>query len=367
MSSQSTLRVLEVVQSLKKGGRTKRFSDTVAGLRAQKQKVIPLCLSQPEPWIKIPDLVLIEHERCSALALIFKIRTLIKKNNIQIIHAHCERSQLYVSIAGFICGIRTVGTFHRSDLNKYKPCTLNRLLKILLSDYVAVSHDRLSLLTKNLAFPVKNCHVVHGGSIIERAPTAATVSIARNTLHIPEKQMVLLSVGHLGQIKGHQDTICSLPSLIKDNKNIHLYIAGDGSKNEKENLYALARHLKLEAHITFLGQINNVSQWLEACDIFVQPSIEEAFGLVFAEAGAKSKPVISCDVGGIKEIIIDGETGYLVPPASPEKLTEVLKSLIDSPKKRKLLGENGYRRISTHFSIDGMVNKYLAIFSSIIK
>ena len=118
---------------------------------------------------------------------------------------------------------------------------------------------------------------------------------------------------------------------------------------------------------TFLGQINNVPQWLEACDIFVQPSIEEAFGLVFAEAGAKGKPVIATKVGGIKEIIIDGETGYLVPPASPERLAQALKTLLESPDERKYLGENAYKRISTQFSIDNMVNKYLSIFSNVVK
>ena len=367
MTSQPNLRILEVVQSLEKGGRTKRFSDTVLGLREHNQEVTPLCLSQPESWVNIPHIEIIERENISPLTLIFKIRSLIKKHKIQVIHAHCELSQLYAGVAGFISGVPIIGTFHRSDLSKYEPSKVNTLLKLLLSHYIAVSHDRLSLLTKNLSLPSQKCHVVHGGAIIEALPAETEILNARNALNIPDQQLVMLSIGHLGPIKGHQDTITALSLLISNNKNAHLYIAGDGNTNEKETLLALVQKLKLENNITFLGQINNAPQWLEACDIFIQPSIEEAFGLVFAEAGAKGKPAIATNVGGIKEIIIHNETGYLVPPASPEELSQALQKLLESPKERKLLGENAYQRISTQFSIDNMVKKYLSIFSLIVK
>tara|TARA_R110001599_G_C12209504_1_gene656423 strand:- start:357 stop:1511 length:1155 start_codon:yes stop_codon:yes gene_type:complete len=367
MPSQPQLRILEVVQSLEKGGRTQRFSDTVLGLREHNQYVIPLCLSKPETCVEIPELQIIERQKISAWQLITRIRQLIKKYDIQLIHAHCELSQLYAGIAGFTCGVRTIGTFHRSDLSKYQPSKVNTLIKLILSHYIAVSHDRISLLTQNLALPKKKCHVVHGGAIIEAAPTETSIADARNTLKIPTEQLVLLSIGHLGVIKGHQDTIAALPSLVIHHQNMHLYIAGDGSKEEKNTLVKLIKQLKLENFVTFLGQINNAPLWLEACDIFVQPSIEEAFGLVFAEAGAKSKPIVATCVGGIKEIIIDRETGYLVAPAAPEKISQALRKLLDSPEERKLFGENGYQRISTQFSIDSMVKKYLVIFNSVVK
>lgn len=367
MASQHQLRILEVVQSLEKGGRTKRFSDTVFGLRNQSQYVTPLCLSQPDPWIEIPKLEIIERKKNSALPLISRIRQLIKKQDIQLIHAHCELSQLYAGIAGFTCGVPTVGTFHRSNLSKYQPSKVNTLLKLLLSQYIAVSHDRLSLLTQNLALPANKCHVVHGGAMIQGAPTETSISNARNILKIPRGQLVLLSIGHLGAIKGHQDTIVALSSLIPDYKNLHLYIAGDGSMEQKDILLNLIKKIGLEDFITFLGQIHNAPQWLEACDIFVQPSIEEAFGLVFAEAGAKSKPIVATNVGGIKEIIVDGKTGYLVAPSAPEKISQALIKLFESPEERKLFGENGYQRISTQFSIDSMVNKYLTIFNKVVK
>ena len=94
MVSQPQLKILEVVQSLKGGGRTKRFSDTVLGLRENKQFVIPLSFSQPEPWVLIPQLEVIERNDFSIYQLVNNVRRLIKKHNMQIMHAHCEFSQL---------------------------------------------------------------------------------------------------------------------------------------------------------------------------------------------------------------------------------------------------------------------------------
>jgi len=363
MSAQ--LKVLEVVQSLKKGGRTTRFSDTVSGLIKQDIFTVPLCLSKPEAWVNIPSLEVLHKIPGINWKIIFQIRKIITKNNINLIHAHCEFSQLYASIAGFTCGVRTVATFHRTDLSKYQPNIVNKLIKFFASYYIAVSYDRLSLLTHNLKLAKVKCSVVHGGARIEEKPTKASIRSARNTLGLADKEIAFLSIGHLGEIKGHQDTLTALANLSKASPNFHLYIAGDGTFTEKKALIELATILGINQYVTFLGQINNAPTWLEACDVFIQPSLEEAFGLVFVEAGAKAKPVIATTVGGIKEIIISKETGILVPPASPDKLTIAMETLIDSKTLRMQYGENGFKRVSSQFSLTHMIDQYRQIFQRI--
>jgi glycosyltransferase involved in cell wall biosynthesis len=360
------VRVLEVVQSLEKGGRTTRYLDTVAGLITQKIYTVALCFSEPETWVNASNLQIINKSPGINWQLVFQIRNTIKDNRINLIHAHCEFSQLYASIAGFTCGVKTIATFHRSDLTKYQPNAVNKLIKLFVSHHIAVSYDRLSLLTNNLRLPQKKCHVVHGGAHIDKKPSEASISKARNNVNITTNQIALLSIGHLGVIKGHQDTLTALANLTRTNTNIHLYIAGEGTPAEKKVLVDLTKNLNIDNNVTFLGQINNVATWLEACDIFIQPSIEEAFGLVFAEAGAKAKPVIATAVGGIKEIVVSEETGILVPPASPKALEKALNILINSTRLRTLYGDNGYKRIAESFSLTTMVNKYIKIFKRVI-
>ena len=360
------IRVLEVVQSLEKGGRTTRFSDTVSGLIAQEIYTVPLCFSEPDSWVNIPHLQIIDKKSGINWQLVFQIRRIIKAHKINLIHAHCEFSQLYASIAGFICGVRTITTFHRSDLTKYQPNAVNKLIKLFASHYIAVSYDRLSLLTNNLHLPTEKCHVVHGGAHVGLKPNETSINKARNELDIATTEITLLSIGHLGVIKGHQDTLVALANLTTTNANIHLYIAGEGNPTEKKILTNLVSKLAIDKNVTFLGQINNAPTWLEACDIFIQPSIEEAFGLVFAEAGAKAKPVISTAVGGIKEIVVSEETGILVPPASPKALEQALQILINSAALRTLYGDNGYKRIADSFSLTSMIKKYIEIFKRVI-
>ena len=271
MTLPTQLRVLEVVQSLEKGGRTTRFTDTVLGLRAQDVFTVPLCLSEPEYWVDIPEVKVLHKKAGINWKLVFQIRRIIKKNNINLIHAHCEFSQLYASIAGFTCGISTVATFHRSDLSKYQPNIVNKLIKFFASYYIAVSHDRLSLLTNNLQLPKTKCAVVHGGARIDEKPNEGSINNARNDVNIPYNEIALLSIGHLGTIKGHQDTLKALENLTTKNPNLHLYIAGDGTPAEKKTLIDLAATFNISQYITFLGQVNNALTWIEACDIFVQP------------------------------------------------------------------------------------------------
>jgi len=356
------LKIMEVIQSLGKGGRTARFSDTVKGLRQRRVYTVPLCFSQPEPWVNIPHLQVLYKVPGIDWKLIFRIRKIIKEHEINLIHAHCELSQLYASIAGCTCGIRTVATFHRSDLSKYQPTLVNKLIKFFSTRYVAVSYDRLSLLLNNLQLPENKCDVVHGGAFIGEKPNAKSIQDARIELDIDNAEIKLLSIGHLGVIKGHQDTITALANISKTNPNIHLYIAGDGTKSEKKVLTDLVMKLDIENYVSFLGQISNAPIWIEACDIFIQPSLEEAFGLVFVEAGAKAKPVIATAVGGIKDIIISEETGILVSPASPDELVKAMGVLINSETVRKIYGDKGFNRVSNSFSLSHMINQYLEIF-----
>lgn len=364
-----TKHVLEVVQSLEKGGRTTRFKDTVDGLREKGVTVTALCLSTPAEWVEIESLEVIQKQAGKNFSLVFRAWKFLKAKKITLVHAHCEFSQLYVGLAAKLLGIPVVATFHRSDLNCYKPSMVNNLIKWCAQAYVAVSKDRMSLLTENLSFPPGKCHVVHGGTHITEPPTEAEISAARDNFNISDEQFCLLSMGHLGPIKGHQDTLVALAAIVKEHSNFngHLYIAGDGSAEEKSVLEKIVNEHNLGSYVTFLGQTHEASLWMTACDVFIQPSVEEAFGLVFIEAGAKAKPVIATAVGGIKDIVLNQETGILVPAKSPEPLANAIMALWQAPNTVKQYGRDGFDRISNHFSKANMVEQYLEIFKRITK
>jgi glycosyltransferase involved in cell wall biosynthesis len=360
----SSIRILEVVQSLEKGGRTVRFHDTVTALSQLGHFVIAVCFGPfDKPTAAKHDLCL-PRSKGKQLSLIWRLIKVIRQHNIDIVHAHCESTQLYAGLAAKICGIPCVGTFHRSRLECYQPSVTNRLIRFALSHFVAVSKDRMQLLTSHLGLPEQKCSVVYGGtSFLAIAPR--TSEVARMQLQIDAQYKVLLSIGHLGKIKGHQDTLRALAMLNRN--DVKLYIAGTGTEQEQHKLQELCNTLQLQQQVSFVGHINDAALWLDACDIFIQPSHEEAFGLVFIEAGARRRPVVATNVGGIKEIIQHGTTGMLVPTASPDQLASTLAQLIADKETCQQLGQAGFNRVKQTFSISAMIDGYLRIFNHLLR
>lgn len=169
--------------------------------------------------------------------------------------------------------------------------------------------------------------------------------------------MILFSLGHLGPIKGHEDSIKAMPAIRNKFPEARLYIAGDGLAEDHERLHALIEDLSLQGVVILLGQITNSLEWLQACDIFLQPSREEAYGLVFLEAGLCAKPSVATAIGGIPEIVIDGETGYLVNTRSPSEVAEKVNELIASESDRLSMGEAARRYISKNFDLSDRIDQ----------
>lgn len=363
MTAATTLRIMEVVQSLEKGGRTVRFHDTVNALCQSGHQVVAVCFAPFDKPTNAEHDIALPQISGKKFGLFWQLAKLIKKHNINLIHAHCESSQLYAGLAAKLCRIPAVGTFHRSRLECYNPSLSNRLIRFALSHFVAVSEDRMRLLTGNMGLCDSQCSVVYGGTSLLSVP-ARTKKQARSELGLSADSKILLSIGHLGAIKGHQDTLQAL-ALLND-ADVQLFIAGAGTEAEKHALVDLTQTLQLQHQVRFLGQISDPALWLDACDIFVQPSHEEAFGLVFIEAGARRRPVIATHVGGIKEIILHSVTGLLVKPASVQQLAENIQKLLDDADSRQSMGDAGFNRVHQTFSVEAMTTRYLEIFQKLM-
>ena len=119
---------------------------------------------------------------------------------------------------------------------------------------------------------------------------------------------------------------------------------------------------KCKNKVTFLGYHSNVDSFLSKIDVLVVPSVAyESFGMVILEAMKHHKPVICSDFGGMKEIVVHGETGLVVPAADATKLAVAIQSLIDQPERMLAMGEAGYSRLVSSFSGKSMAQNYLAL------
>lgn len=193
---------------------------------------------------------------------------------------------------------------------------------------------------------------VESSENLERADTAANTSI------------VVGAACRLVDIKGLPDLIRAIGLLSREFPNLHLEIAGDGP--ELENLEEQARRLNLAERVRFLGWRHDLGPVFRGWDIFAMPSLTEAFPMAALEAMAQGLPIVASNVGGLPELVEDGETGYLVPPSNAEALAKALRTLIVDRERRQRMGHAGYRRIREHFSADRMVAQTAAIYESLL-
>ncbi|MGM7702940.1 glycosyltransferase [Pseudalkalibacillus sp. Hm43] len=137
---------------------------------------------------------------------------------------------------------------------------------------------------------------------------------------------------------------------VEEFSNLHLKIVGDGPSLEYYK--RLAKKYRLENTITFTGKVphDQVPQVISDMDIFVVPSLIESFGVAAVEAQACGVPVIASDVGGLPEVVLDGKTGYIVPPKDPKAIAKKITQLMIDPALRKKMGEQGVQHIKQQYS-----------------
>ena len=168
----------------------------------------------------------------------------------------------------------------------------------------------------NLGISEDKVSVVPNGVDIERFKPAGK-EYARNMLNLPQDKKIVLFVGALKKIKGVDYLIEAAKSFL--DTNISLYMVGrdDGMKKSLEKR---AHELKIDNYIKFTGPVNHedIPLWLSASDILVLPSLSEGRPNVILEAFACEVPVVATNVGGVPELMINGETGYIVPAKNPD-------------------------------------------------
>ncbi len=182
-----------------------------------------------------------------------------------------------------------------------------------------------------------------------------------------DDKKVLLTIARLSPEKRVNVLIESMEMFIKKFKDLRLLIIGNGPL--KDALYNMVEMNNLSNYIQSveLKNENEIKYFYNLCDVFVLTSLIETFGIVLVEAMSCSKAVCVTMVGGIPEVVINGENGILVPPNDKESLADgIIKLLSFSEEKRKKMGLKGKERTKKLFSLHNMVNSYKNLYESLM-
>lgn len=179
-----------------------------------------------------------------------------------------------------------------------------------------------------------------------------------------ESSPVIGFVGVLHPIKGIEYFIQAIPAVLEKHPSARFVIVGgEKEKGFLKKLQSLCQQLKIEKIVHFAGHSTNIPGVMASLDMLVVPSLDEPFGYINIEAGASGVPVIASRVGGIPEIIIDEETGYLVEAKNSEQISSRICKLLEKPNLRAAIGQAARKRVVENFSPEPSLKKWEKVFS----
>ncbi|MCC5938447.1 MAG: glycosyltransferase [Lunatimonas sp.] len=184
----------------------------------------------------------------------------------------------------------------------------------------------------------------------------------KSELGIPKETLVLLMVGRVSYLKGQHYFLEIAKLLLQENGGIHFVLAGDvypGNEAIANNLRKFIADHQMEAKVTDLGFRTDVARVMAGADIFVLPSVlPDSLPTTVLEAMAAAKPVVATDLGGAREMVSEGETGFLIPGDDAAFAAKTLQRLIDDSDLRKRMGEQGRVIVLERFSLQGYLSHF---------
>lgn len=182
-------------------------------------------------------------------------------------------------------------------------------------------------------------------------------------------EIIITLIGRISRLKGHKWLLSTYVNKLFEFQNIKILFVGSPVEGQEYYLTEIEQFIidnKLENKVKIIPFTKELVKVWAVTDVVVMPSTEkESFGLVAVEAMLAKKPVVASNHGGLTEIIINNETGFLVEPNNENQLAETIITLIENPKLRQEFGEKGYKRAIENFSISNYVSSFEKIFINI--
>ena len=359
-----TPRVMQVVLSLDPGGSERMVIEICRHVRSEVELSV-CCLDEPGEWARELVELGIQVTPLSRKPgfrpfLALQVARLARRHRAQVLHCHHYTPFVYGALASRLGrGTRLVYTEHgrRTDEGpSAKRRWANLLLARLSGQFVAVSDDlRRYMLAEG--FSARRLTVVHNGIDPLTAPGPGERQQARRALGLPGDVLVIGTVARLDPVKDLGTLIQAFGLLLQWDAGANLILIGAGP--EREGLLQMADELGVRARVRFVGHRDDARSLLPAFDVYANTSLTEGVSVTILEAMAASLPVVASRVGGTSEIVVDGETGFLVPSRSPSELSRALQRLAASPQTRARLAANGRRRCVETFGINTMAANYV--------
>lgn len=293
---------------------------------------------------------------------------LLRRERIDILHTHLFHADLVGRAAKYLAGVpHLVHTVHTAEA-RWRPWqfAFGRLTAGLCERIVAVSPSVRDFHARRSGLPPHRYLVIPNGvdpSAYERDGESRLR--LRALWKVAPDDVLVAFVGRLSEEKGVETLLAAMRKLGSPGEAPGLVIAGDGPRRK-----TVERFIAAEAagrRIRLLGFTADVRGVLSAADIFAAPSRWEGFGLAAAEAMAASLPVVATRVEGLRDLVVEGQTGLLIAPDDPDALADRIMRLARDAELRERLGRAGRSRLCSRFNIAANIGAHEALYAELIE
>ncbi len=301
-----------------------------------------------------------------------QLTRILQRGGYDIVHTHTSKAGYIGRLAARRAGVRIlVHTSHGNVFHGYFGRWPTALFVAMERHAARWSNALIELTDRSVDECIEHrigerpqYHVIPSGIDVARFQRArARRAETRARYGWPAEALVVGAVARLEPIKGVDTFIRAAVAILSRRHDVRFVIAGEGSqRNALERLAGPAAE-----RIQFLGFQENVADLMAALDLLVVPSRNEGMGRVILEAGAAGVPVVASRVGGIVDVVRDGETGVLVDPDDAEGFVHAIEFLLGEPMRRASFGANASRRVGTHYSELRMVQRIEALYETLLR
>jgi glycosyltransferase involved in cell wall biosynthesis len=280
--------------------------------------------------------------------------------NFDIIHAHSAKAHTIVAFSKKFHKRKVVYTRRVDFVPKNNSLTK---LKYKLTDRIVAVSEKVKQSLGILPDIEKKICVIHSvvDASIEKKVNIDKVKKIRDSFGT---NLLIGTAAALTEQKNIPNLIEAAKVVLNKYPNAKFIVAGEGKLREK--LQNLINKLGLEERFLLIGFKEDIYNYIKALDIFVLPSDNEGFSGSILNAMILKVPVVATDAGGAKEVILNKETGILVPKRNPEKLADGIIKMIEDKALRETCTKNAYRMVKEKFTVDKMVEKYVKLYGEVV-
>jgi glycosyltransferase involved in cell wall biosynthesis len=286
--------------------------------------------------------------------MIDRLRRLLRQWKADIVHTHNTKPLLYAGPAARLAGVPVL--VHTAHGQRYGSSRLHTWMFVqacrTADRVVCVSHDGARLRLCEGIPANKTCTIWNG------------IDVSRFSYHGPNPDGPAVLVARLVPEKSVETLLRATSVVVRSASSFRLEIAGDGPQSEA--LKQLAHELGIWRQVVFLGEVGEIGELLKRARMFVLPSLTEGISISLLEAMAQGLPVVATGVGGTLEVVADGRSGLLVPPAEPAPLASAMLKIWSDLELSRKMGAAGRQRVEQDFNVAITTGKYESLYQELI-